>query len=130
MGVDRKTMILSRNLDLACCQIHHGVVPTMMSELLFECSSPKRECQNLVTEADAENGNFADEFGDDFLGVRNCIGITRTVREKDAVGVHAQNRFRWCPSRNNLDPKSRLDETPQDIELDPVIVSDNEVLWG
>ena len=64
-----------------------------MSELQLVGLAAEREAENLVAQADAEDGLLADQLAD--VADLGCerLRIAGTVREKHAVGLQRQHVF-------------------------------------
>src|SRR6266568_3625316 len=59
--IDRETVVLRRDFDLLRFQIQHRMVPAVMAELQLVGAAAEREADDLVAEADAEDGDAAHE---------------------------------------------------------------------
>lgn len=61
-GVDSKAMVLGGNLHFACPLVENRLIGSTVAELQLECLSSERLSDELVSQADAENGNFANQL--------------------------------------------------------------------
>ena len=85
----------------------------------------ERETEDLVTEADAEDGYLADEATHDLGRARHRRGIAGTVREEHAVGLAGEHVGRGRPGGHDLDVTPHADEVAQDRALDAEVVRDH-----
>ena len=83
------------------------------------------EAEELVAEADAEDGLLADELadvgdlGDEGLGIAGAVG------EEDAVGVEGEDVFGGGERGDDGDAAAGVHEAAEDVVLDAVIVGDD-----
>src|SRR2546430_11164081 len=64
IGIDRKAVILRRDLHAPAAKILDRMIAAAMSELQFVRAAAEREAEELMTEADAEDRHLADEMAD------------------------------------------------------------------
>src|SRR5262249_49411274 len=107
-------------------QVHHGLIPAMVTKLEFISLAAQGEAHDLVTEAYTENRFLADQLLHVLLGIGNRIGIARAVGKKNAVGIQSQYLFGRARRRPHFDATPRLSQVAQNVELDPVIVGHNQ----
>src|SRR5437016_10527569 len=84
--VHREAVILGGNFHLVALKVQHRVVAAVMPELELISLSSKRQADNLVAEANSEDGHTAGEFPHGLGRVIERLGISRSIGEKDAVG--------------------------------------------
>src|SRR5690242_5633698 len=94
VGIDSEVVVVRRDLDLAGVQLLHRMVAAVVSELELEGLAAQRDAGQLMSEADAENRLATHEAANVVHRVGARLGITGTVREKDAVGLQRENVFR------------------------------------
>ena len=82
----------------------------------------------MVSQADAEDGDAAEELGDDLADAADGVRVAGAVREEDAVGMQAQHVARRRRRRDDADAATGADQVPEDVELDAEVVRDDE-LW-
>src|SRR5437764_9086893 len=86
-GIDREAVILAGDQDLAGVLVEHGMVRAVMTELHLERLAADGEAQQLVPQADAESRlGRREEFADRRDRIVAGLGISGSVRQKDAVG--------------------------------------------
>src|SRR2546422_1633946 len=80
-----------------------------------------------MSQTNAEDRLLADQLVNIFFCVWHCIGISRTVGEKNSVGIPSQDFFRGSRSRNYSDATAGLGKIPENIVFDAKIVSHHEI---
>ena len=75
-----------------------------------------------MAEADAEDGDAAEELLNIFDGVADGLGITGSVREEDAIGLEFHDVFGGRLRGHDPDIAVVIDEKAQDILLDAEVV--------
>src|SRR3989475_10873290 len=128
LGVDREAVVLRRDLDLAGREVLDWLVAAVVPELELEGAPAERETHDLVSQADAEDGDAAEELGDDLADAADGVRVAGAVREEDAVGMQAQDVARRRRRRDDADAAAGADQVPEDVELDAEVVRDDE-LW-
>src|SRR5271155_2334022 len=88
--VNAKAMILRGDLDAARGEILYGLVGPSMTELELVGLRSERSGQELVTEANAENGFFAKKRFERLDRVADRRRIAWTVGQKDPIGCKRQ----------------------------------------
>jgi hypothetical protein len=80
-----EAVVLARHEHAAARAFQHRVVRAAMAERELERLEAGREREQLVAEADAEDRHAPEQLADDgHLGFER-LGVTRAVREQDAV---------------------------------------------
>src|ERR1035438_803333 len=88
--VHGEAVIVRGDLDAAGELIAHRMVSAAMSEFQFVGFAAEGEAEQLVAEADAEDGLLADEFADVADLGDERLGIARSIGEGEAVGVEGE----------------------------------------
>ncbi len=94
--VDGVVVVLRGDFDLAGVEVLDGMVGAVVAELELVGLAAKRQAEDLVAEADAEERRLAGEVADVLLRVVEGLGIAGAVRKEDAVGVHGEDFCRRC----------------------------------
>src|SRR5207244_4168159 len=87
--IDCEAMIVRSNLDLLCDLVNHGVIGAAMTELEIISLASDREAQELMAEADAEDGHASDELAEIGHLRLQRLGIAGAVVEKHTVGIES-----------------------------------------
>src|SRR3972149_6972716 len=104
----------------------HGVIGAVMAEFHFYRARAGGEPEELMPEADAEDGQAGVH---DCANRRDCIvaglGVAGSVRQKHTVGLHPQNLLGRGLGRHDGQPATARGEHPQNVALDAVVIGDN-----
>src|SRR6516162_2855619 len=121
--VNDETVVLAGNLDFAGPQVFDRVIGAAVPAHHLAGPAAKRQSQQLVAEADAENRlTPIQQVAQHRHRVSTGRGwVTWTVRQKDAVRAMADDLFRRGGSGNYGDPAAMCGEHPQDVALDSVV---------
>jgi hypothetical protein len=122
---DRKSMVLGSDLDLTGGNPKDWVVATSMPEFQFISASTQSQAQNLVAEADAEDGFLAEQLPHCVDRVRHRLWIARTVGEENPVGIKAQNLACTCPGWHHSQFATMVRQQPQNVVFDSEIERHN-----
>lgn len=128
IGIHRKTVVLTRDVDTLRFNVFHRVIGAVMAELHLEGLRTDGEPHDLMTEADAEKR----QLGRDGL-VRHLNGvcarrrIAGTVRKEDAVGLMLHRFFKGRLSRHDRHTDAAIRKEAQDIGLDAEVIG-NDVI--
>ena len=116
---DGEAVVLACHENAARLPFEHGMVGTAVAERQLERRETGREREQLVTEADAEDGDAAEQLADrrDLVGER--LGIAGPVREQDAV--EPGERAGVDVVRKDGGAHAGLHELPDDRALDAVV---------
>jgi len=87
--------------------------------------APKSQADQLMYETNPENGHLAHHAANALLRVGYRLGIARTVRQEDTIGLERQHVFGAGGSRNHCDAAALADQPAQNIVLDSVVVGDH-----
>ena len=94
-------MILRSDFNATRTQIHNRLVATAMTELkLFHLSAT---CQgdHLMSKTDTEDGHLANELFDLMIRFTHSVGVSRTITQENAIGIHRKSFFgRRIPRHN------------------------------
>ena len=91
LPADRVGVVLRGDLDLAGVQVPHRVVAAPVAEFQLIGLPAAGKADYLVTQADAENGEYAPKLLYQLNDRPHILGISGTVGEKQAVRLHFQN---------------------------------------
>ena len=89
--VHAESVVLRCDFDTASGQVLDWVVHAAMAELELVGPSAKGEAENLVTEANAEDGQSADEVPGELDDTSDGLGIASAVGQHDAVRLEGEN---------------------------------------
>src|SRR5207249_5970055 len=100
---DCVVVVLTRDLDRARLHPTYRVVAAVVTELQLERVTVERAREQLVTEADAEDGDPAQQPPDGVDRVRDRSRVARTVRQEHAVGGAGDHVVRRGRGGHHLD---------------------------
>ncbi len=98
-----------------------------MAELQLVGLAAHRQAEQLVAQADAEDGLLADQLADVGDLRLERLGIAGAVGEEDAVGIQRQHVFGGGERRDHGDAAARLHQAAQNVVLDAEIVGDHVI---
>jgi hypothetical protein len=120
--VNCETVIVRGNLHLAGDAVEHGLVGAAVAELQLVGLPAEREAEDLVAEADAEHGYLADQ-STHLSGLElERLGIPGPIGEEHSIGIARQDFLRGGQRGDDGDAAAHMDETTQDVALDPEVV--------
>ena len=124
-----EAVVLARDLDPAGGEVLDRMVGAAMAEMHLLGARAERQRQDLVAEADAEDGQAArDQLPDHGHGVfAGRRRIARAVGEEHPVGFVAEDLLGARRSRHHRDRAALAREAAQDVALGPVIDRDHAV---
>ena len=96
-----------------------------MAELQLVGLAAQRQAENLMAQADAEDGLLADQLAHLLRLGFERLGIAGAVREKHAVGLQRQHVFGGGPRGHHRDAAAHVHQPPQNVALDAEIVGDH-----
>src|SRR5512138_869938 len=112
-------MILGCDQNFTRWQMTHGVISAVMTKLEPVRICAERASDQLVTETDTENGSAAfDQTVDRFDSVGQPGRVTRTVRQKHAIGFHLQYSLSCRIRRDHGHLRAVTGQMTQDVFLD------------
>ena len=82
-----KAVILGRDFHLSCQEIHYRMVGPPMAELQFKGLSAKGKAQELLTQAYAKDGIFAEQVLNGVNGIGNGLRVSGPVGKQDPIGI-------------------------------------------
>src|SRR5450759_1144834 len=118
-------MILGRDFHLSGQKIFHRMVRTMMAESQLECFSPERKPAKLVTQANTEHGNAAQQIADRLDRIRRGFGVSGPVRKKNSIGLERHRVFRRGLRRNDDNIAIAIHQEAKDILFDSEVIRDD-----
>ena len=126
-AIDREAVVHRHDLDLAGGEVLDRMVGAMMALRHLDGPRADREPQELMAEADAEQGHLRlqerlDRRHGVFAGGRRVAG---SVGEHDPVGLERQDVLGARRRRNHRHRAAAVVEQPQDIALGPVVDRDD-----
>ena len=132
VGIDGEAVVLAGDDDFAAVQVLHGVVCAVVAEVHFQGFCTDGEADELVSQADAEDGFAAcHQFLYGFDGVGTRLGVAGAVGQEYAVRIERQHLFRAGLGGDDGQAAAALGEHTQDVGFYAEIVSDNvERLFG
>ena len=89
---------------LPVSQVLDRLISAAVAEFQFIGPAPVGKTENLVAEADAENGFFAEQLPDGVDNTFYPLGVAGAVGEKDAIRVHGQDSFGIGGCGDDLNP--------------------------
>ena len=98
-----------------------------MAEFQFESLSAESVAKDLMTKADGEDGLLPKQLGNFLVNVVERGGVSGTVGEEDAIGIHGEDVARRCFGMNDLDAEAILTETAKDVAFDAEVIGDDVV---
>ena len=123
--LDGVVVVLARDLDAPGRLVAHGVVRAVVAERQLAGPGADGAAEDLVAQADAEDGHRTEQRLDDRDRPDDARRVTRAVREEHAVRLAGQGVRRRGGRRDDLDGAARPDEVTQQRRLDPVVVGDD-----
>src|SRR5471030_2597333 len=127
--VHREAVIVRRDLHLLRYFVAHRMVGAAVAEFQLIGLAAKREPQQLVPQADAEDRLLADEFANvGHLGLQR-FGVARAVRKEHAIGLERQHIFGGGEGWDHRYAAAHLHQAAQNVVLDAVIVG-HYVVFG
>jgi len=130
IGVGGEAVVLGGDGDRAGGEVLDWLVSAAVAEFEFEGAAAEGVGEDLVAEADAEEGFLAEDVPDDLVGVGEHLGIARPVGEEDAVRVAREGVRGRGRGRDHAGAESVLAEASQDVVLDAEIVGDDPIFGG
>src|SRR5205814_8140437 len=102
-GGDGEAVVLGGELDTAVGGAGHRMVRAVVAEGELERRQAERKAEELVAEADPEDGHLAEELPDGGDAVADRLGIAGTVREKHPIGIRSEQLRRRRRGRVDRD---------------------------
>ena len=101
------------------------MIRAAVAELQLEGFRAAGEAEELVAEADAEDGLLAEQAADGADGVFERFGVAGAVGEEDAVGVLGENFFGGGGAGQDRDAAAQVDQVAGDVPLHAVVEGDD-----
>jgi len=130
VGVDGEAVVLAGDGDRAGAEVFDGLVAAAVAEGEFKGFSAEGVAEDLVAEADGEDGFTAEELADLVVDVVEGGWVAGAVGEEDAVGVEGEDIGGGGAGVDDLDGEAFLAETAEDVEFDAEVEGDDFVLGG
>ena len=121
IDVDRKTMILGRDLDLPRVQFLDRMVRPMVAEFELVRPPPEGQPQNLMPETDPENRFFPNQLCGRLDQVRKPLGVPRSVAQEDAIRVKGQDLAGGRCGWDHHDVTPDAHQLAEDVVFDPTV---------
>src|SRR5437870_8608486 len=90
----------------------------------------QRETDDLMAEADPEDGPLAEEGAYRRNRVRDTGRVAGAVREENPVRMQRQGGVGCGRGRDDRDLEAFVDQTPQNIVLDPEVIGHDSKMGG
>ena len=120
-------VVLRCDKYLSCREIAHWMVTTTVSVGQFDRVAAQREPEQLMAQANAENGDRAvREVPNVVDRIPDGCRVARPVRRKMPFGASSRTRAAGSPP-GPRSPAAILHEVAADVALHPVVVGDNVV---
>src|SRR6266540_2543921 len=122
-----KAVVLAGDHHPPALEILDRMVRAVMAEFHLHGLRARGEPHQLMAEADAEHRDPGriEDLADRLDGVIAGPGVSRPVRQKNAVRPHSENLFCRKLGRNHRHPRAAPGEHAQDVALDAVVASDD-----
>ena len=117
-GVHLELVVLRGDGDFPAPHVHHRVVPTMVAEAKAAGACSGRLADQLMTQADTEQGDPADQCAGDRDRRLKACRIARPIGEDDTVRLARENGFDASVIRHHVDGEATRAQRAQDVPLD------------
>ena len=114
-------MVLRGDVDYLSLQIFDRLVAAMVAELELEGPGAQSQRDDLMAQADPEDGNLAGKVLDGIDGLQSPLRVAWTVGEKEGLGPHSLDLGDACMSGKDMDIESPGREALQNVSLDPQV---------
>src|SRR5439155_10241980 len=91
--LDGEAVVLAGDFDSAGVEVFDGLVAAAVAEFQFKSFSADGAAEELVAEADAEDGDFAEDALEWSDGVVEGGGVAGAVGDEEAVGAMVHDFF-------------------------------------
>ncbi len=122
---DGEAVVLGGDLDPAGAQVLDRMVGAAVAEGQLEGLQADRPAEQLVAEADADDGPLADQLAHGVDDVVERRGVAGPVGEEDEVRIAREHLVGRGRARKQRQPAIPLAELPNDRELDPGVDADH-----
>src|ERR1700752_4964809 len=96
-----------------------------MAELQLKRRSAEREAENLMTQANSEDGPLAHQIMHGFVSIGERCRIARTIGEKNPIWIKSEHFVCGCCRRHNGHLKTLLAQQAQNVFLDSIVIRGN-----
>src|SRR5436309_14664672 len=101
------------------------MVRPVVPELQLIRLQSQRESDDLMTEADSEDGPLAEQRPYRLDRVGNPFRVARTVGQENPVGIQRHRTVRRWRGRHDCELEDFIYQPPQNIVLDPKFIGHN-----
>ena len=91
--VNCEAMVLAGDLNFAGVEILHGLIAATMAELEFVRLSSQRQAQQLMSQANAEDGQLTAQLFERIDRGCNSGWVARAIGNKQAIGLVVEDGF-------------------------------------
>ena len=124
--VHREAVVLAADQHLAGRGHLHRMVRTVVAELHLHRARPAGKAQQLVAETDAEQRHVhRHQLTNRLNGVITGLGVPGAVAQEHTVGLQREHFGDRGLRRHDGDAAAVIDEQPQDVLFDAVIIGDH-----
>jgi hypothetical protein len=117
-----ETVIVAGDLHRAALRYLHRLIAAAMAEFELVGLRPQRQPQNLMPQADAEDGFVSQQLGYRLNGVGNGRRIARPIRKEDTIRFQSQRLSRRRRRRDYRHPATISGQQAQNVALDAKII--------
>src|SRR5215471_17245825 len=101
------------------------MIGATMAELQLVGPATERQPQNLMPETNTEDRHTSNQLAHLRSLIFEGLRISGSIRQKDSLGIHREHILGGGGRGDYGQAASDLDQTPQDVALDPEIISDD-----
>src|ERR1700678_114911 len=94
-------MVMRGDLNLAVLQLLHRMIPAMVSKLQLEGFPAQRDAGELMSQTNAKDWHSSHEPPNAVHCISTRFWISRTIRQKYAIGLQRHHIFRQSLRRNH-----------------------------
>ena len=127
VGIDGETVVLRGDGDAAVAQVLDGLVAAAVAEFELEGLAADGVAEDLVAEADGEDGFARQQDADLAVDVVEGGGIAGAVGEENAVGLQGEHVLGGGAGIDDRDLEAGLAQAAQDVVLHAEIIGDDVV---
>ena len=110
--INNKAMVLGCDFHRPGGQVPDRMIGPVVAEFQFACLGPQRQPQNLMAQADAEYGLFAQQGLDRIDGIGNRFGIAGAVGKKYTVRMPPQHLLGAGAGRKHPQVTTMQEQSP------------------
>src|ERR1035437_9238050 len=105
------------------------MIAAVVAEAQFVSLSTQRDADQLMSEADAEDGHASHHLANALLCVGHRLRIARPVRQKDAIGLEREYVFGTGCCGDNRHATALPNQASHDVVFDAIVIG-NDVMPG